>query len=120
MIYDGFNDISVEPTYEERPLNIQIRAMDNRVNVTWDKVSCQNRYGRLVYNVVVKNAELNFTKTISLQTDNSYQISGLKPYTEYSLEIITGRNGRSIYNRKNIYSVVYNFTTLAGSEYKLN
>nr|CAI5845464.1 unnamed protein product [Callosobruchus analis] len=104
----------IELTPNELPTNIQVKASEDRVNVSWEEVECQYRYGRIVYDVIVTNPALNFTKTFSIQTDNSYEISGLKPFTQYNLTIVTARNGRSLYNKVNANVISMNFRTLAG------
>lgn len=98
---------------EELPYKVQVRPLDTAVNVTWEPVSCEKRFGRIIYSVIVSNNDLNFTKTLSLQTDTSYQIDGLQPFTKYTLTIIAARNGRNIYQNKFINIFKFNFTTSA-------
>nr|XP_023019402.1 uncharacterized protein LOC111508196 [Leptinotarsa decemlineata] len=105
---------TVEPNLEELPFNIQVKALDTSINVSWENVDCSKKYGRIVYTLIVSNSELNFTKEISLQTENSYKIDGLEPYTSYALKIITARNGRNIYRGVHTNTYNLNFTTMAG------
>ncbi|XP_050510220.1 uncharacterized protein LOC114349462 [Diabrotica virgifera virgifera] len=103
-----------EPSLEELPTNIKLKPSYTSINVTWEPVNCHKKYGRLVYTVIVSNSTLNFTKEISLQTNTSYEITGLKPYSHYSLTILTARNGRSIYRKVKTTNYTLSFTTLAG------
>ncbi|CAH1965540.1 unnamed protein product [Acanthoscelides obtectus] len=105
---------SVELTPNEIPTNIEVRALEDRVNISWQVVGCQHRYGRIVYNVMVTNPSLNFTKKFSIQTDNSYEMTGLQPYTEYNLTIVAARNGKYLYNMVNANVISMKFRTLAG------
>lgn len=98
---------------EELPNKVQVRPLDTAVNVTWEPVNCTKRYGRIIYSVMVSNSDLNFTKTLSLKTDTSYQIDGLQPFTNYTLTIIAARNGRNIYQYIFLNIFKFNFATSA-------
>lgn len=101
----------------ETPQKIQIRASDSTVYISWQKVPCTEIYGKLIHTLTVSNDVLNFTKQVSLQTDTSYEIKGLQPYTTYSLSIVTARNAANIYKNVHTNRMVFNFTTLPGGTY---
>ncbi|CAG9860166.1 unnamed protein product [Phyllotreta striolata] len=105
---------TAEPTLGELPFPIQLKASDTSIRVSWDPVSCSKMRGRLVYTLIVSNATLNFSKKISLQTDTSYDIEGLRPYTHYSLNILTARNARHLYNGELTTNYTMEFTTMPG------
>ncbi|KAJ8923877.1 hypothetical protein NQ315_006653 [Exocentrus adspersus] len=110
-----FNTLeTVEPTFEELPHKIQLRATDSAVYVSWQNVPCTSVYGRLIYTLIVNNTRLNFTKKLSLETNTSHKVDGLQPYTHYSLLITTSRNAGNIYKGVHSHTIVLNFTTLAG------
>lgn len=104
----------MEPTFNEIPQKVKLRPSDSAMYISWEKVSCISVYGKLIYTLIVSNTVLNFTKQLSLQTDTSYQIDGLQPYTPYSLKIITARNAGSIHKGTRTNTMVFNFTTLPG------
>lgn len=99
---------------EELPYKVQLRPLDSAVRISWEAVNCSQKYGRLVYSLIVSNKKLNFTTNFSLQTDTSYEIGGLKPYTQYTLTILIARNGRNIHHNRYTKTFTFNFTTSAG------
>lgn len=103
-----------EPNLEELPSNIQLRASETSIKVIWEPVDCRKMYGRLVYTLIVTNSTLNFSKQISIQTDTSYEITGLEPNTQYNLIILTARNGRNLYNGIKTSNYTLHFSTKPG------
>lgn len=100
---------------DEIPRKVQIRPLDAGVQVSWEPTTCYQSYGRLIYYLSVFNK--TYSTNFSLQTNTSYKIGGLQPYTAYTLTIVAARNGRNIYQNKYVDTLSYNFTTSAGGLY---
>lgn len=107
----------MEPRLEELPSNIKLKPLDTSIHVSWESVDCSKQYGRLAYTVIVFNSTLNFSKEIAIQTNSSYTITDLIPFTHYSLTILTARNGRYLYNKIHTNNFTLNFMTMPGGKY---
>ncbi|KAG5891652.1 hypothetical protein JTB14_020070 [Gonioctena quinquepunctata] len=102
---------TVEPSLEELPFNIQIKALDTSINVSWEKIDCSKKVGPILYSIIVGGT--NYSTVLARRIKNSYEIGGLQPNTPYTLEILTSRNERNMYNGQP-NKFVFNFTTMAG------
>lgn len=98
------------------PNKVKIRTTDHSVSISWDTIDCIQIYGRLFYDLIVKNDQLNFEKSIKMVTDISYEIDGLKPFTNYNLNIFVYRSKE---NRNKSEAISFNFTTSSAGTYKL-
>ncbi|KAL3287620.1 hypothetical protein HHI36_002089 [Cryptolaemus montrouzieri] len=78
---------------EEQPNRIKIEELtDTKLKVSWDKVDCRNTYGRIIYSLELLDIKSGNVTDLGEQTDRLRVINGLRPYTNYSLQIGTSRS----------------------------
>lgn len=85
-------------SYEELPKKINYLVTDKSANITWNRVTCDNIYGHIFYELRLKEKLGSNITVFPEQIENTKLITGLKPFTNYSLDVATFRNKQSKQN----------------------
>ncbi|KAK9872527.1 hypothetical protein WA026_017992 [Henosepilachna vigintioctopunctata] len=100
---------------EEQPNRIRITEItDKTVKVSWDEVDCKHIYGHIIYSLEVVDKLSKNVTNLGEQTDNVRVITGLKPYTTYTLNIATSRRTVKPHNKSKKITTSLFFTTKPG------
>lgn len=110
--YIYFVDVLSE---KELPTNFNVTASDSKAVILWQKPSCVDVYGPLIYSLRIKNSETNYTKQIQ-GPENMYEFFELEPFSSYEVEIITARYYDNLPNSSLSKTVYYNFSTTSAGK----